>query len=129
MVWKARVKMQEVFKKIIEKLEEIRSAIPDLIEYQAIYDIEDACDEIADLIKQYNNGWIPVSERFPNPEDDVLPRYRTKYLVQDKNGGMHVATFIKHNGFNIEGGAILSFRPIIAWQPLPELYQPKGDKE
>lgn len=112
---------QEVFEKIIKKLEEIKSAIPDLIEYQAADDIESKCDEINDLIREYNNGWIPVEERLPVLYTKILITYMTCEGEKVCEG--------RYNGtywYDCDTRTMLN---AIAWQPLPEPYQPKGDKE
>lgn len=156
--------MQEVFEKIIEKLEGIKSVIPDLIEYQAVADIESRCDEINDLIKEYNNGWIPCSERLPKVEKEVYILAKRKWKSGEvryiTTTAMYEDGTVRENDscwmwYDIEGEwdedeecfiipegwwESRHYNPddiynntvddeVIAWQPLPEPYQPKGERE
>lgn len=69
------------------------------------------------LAEEYNNGWIPCSERMPEKTDD--------YLCQVGNWCMVLPYRKGQNAFlNKEGGPI----DVVAWQPLPELYKETGDK-
>ena len=64
--------MQEVFEKIIEKLEKLADELykaycigfnsDDRSEYDAYIN---AIEIVKQEAKQYNNGWIPVSEKLP----------------------------------------------------------------
>ena len=83
--------------------------------YQEDYfiDIDEAISIVNQLAEEYNNGWIPCSERLPEEEG--------KYLVTLKLGCITFADLkdIKHYPhFNAD---------VIAWQPLPQPYQPKGE--
>ena len=69
---------------------------------------------LLDFNEQYNNGWIPCSELMPEKEG--------KYLVTlDKWNIVSFADF-KNLKYNPHFNA-----PVIAWQPLPEPYKPKGE--
>lgn len=63
--------MQEVFSKIIEKLEEIivkktcNKEKCDTKELCRICVVDDAIEIVKQEAEQYNNGWIPVSEKLP----------------------------------------------------------------
>lgn len=68
--------MQEVFEKIIEKLQESGEAANDKIIEQhnekdmAYYDgYDDACEKAVEIVKQaaaeYSNGWMPVEIALP----------------------------------------------------------------
>lgn len=73
-----------------------------------------AIEIVNKLAEEYNNGWIPCSERLPEEEG--------KYLVTLKLGCITFADLkdIKHYPhFNAD---------VIAWQPIPQPYQPKGEK-
>lgn len=77
------------------------------------------------LAEEYNNGWIPCSERLPEKEMDVLVcfsndincviAYRTKMMN----------TNLKDVWVNSSTAHIISSN-IIAWMPLPAPYQ-KGE--
>ena len=64
------------------------------------------------------NDWIPVEERLPEKEYDTVLCVTDKnyYLVcvYNKNIGFRISDF------NMEGR-------IVAWRPLPDLYNPKED--
>ena len=70
--------MQEVFEKIIEKLEELQNYACFPTEWvneeqskiHSYY--ANKLTEILKLTEQYNNGWIPCSERLPEPIRPVL---------------------------------------------------------
>jgi len=73
----------------------------------------------------YNDGWIPASERLP---EEIFK----DYLVCLKNGAIFMAQYSTKNEFRMVcPNAIQYFykeNPVIAWQPLPAPYQPKGEK-
>ena len=78
---------------------------------KAIQAWEDFCSD--------NNGWIPCSERLPDSSCDVI--ITTHSLV---NG---VGSYFGEDSGWIQwysGGGIAV--DVIAWQPLPDPYQPKG---
>jgi len=147
--------MQEVFEKIIEKLQESGDAANDKIMEQdnekdmAYYDgYDDACEKAVEIVKQaateYNenkilewmderkreceaivselkkicdNGWIPCSERMPE----------NRVLGCDKYGNVEPVLYIHgKRKFVIMPNATVEMY-VIAWQPLPEPYEPKGE--
>ena len=70
-----------------------------------------------------NNGWIPCSEKLPELRQDVLVTVKYTGFM-----GMH--------GYWIQTGHMEAENDwwgncagceVIAWQPLPEPYQPKGE--
>lgn len=72
---------------------------------------------LRDIVSNHmNDGWIPVEERLPEKEYDTVLCVTDKnyYLVcvYNKNVGFRISDF------NIEGR-------IVAWRPLPDLYNPK----
>lgn len=71
-----------------------------------------------------DNGWIPCSERLPEWGT-------TSYLVCLKNGGIFLALYLSSGQFKeISSMGIREFcedNPVVAWQPLPAPYQPKGE--
>lgn len=70
----------------------------------------------------YNDGWIPVSER--------LPDSGRKVLLQTEGNQMTVAFLDKKLKWYADSGdhfcTDLCAKPI-AWQPLPDPYEPKGE--
>lgn len=134
--------MQEVFEKIIEKLNSKKAY------FQGFYECEGktehdadlnkvtqlAFDEAIEIVKQaaadYNNGWIPCSERLPERNKPVLCWVTSTTIASGEtyiigscdNGFWFLQTYeIGHHHFPVKD------YEVVAWQPLPEPYQPKGE--
>lgn len=72
---------------------------------------------LRDIVSNHmNDGWIPVEERLPEKE------YDTVLCVTDQNYYL-VCVYNKEIGFRISD--FLVEGEIVAWRPLPELYQPE----
>jgi len=71
--------------------------------------------------EQVNNGWIPVSERLPEGKESH------KVLVTDKDGIMAVCYFLEVTKIFKVCWDGEEFQGVLAWQPLPAPYQPKGE--
>ena len=127
--------MQEVFSKIIEELEEKRRRYFLTIantgdeKLDCAYEyVGDALDKAIKIVKQaagqYNNGWVPCSERLPEDKQTCLVTARIYFTPDhvdeiDNYIGVGIDTYSKQFGW-------LGTEPI-AWQPLPAPYQPKGE--
>lgn len=125
--------MQEVFEKIIEKLEE-RSE--ECRKFWNEFDDEDsfgsmnAYTNAIEIVKQaaaeYNNGWVPCSEQLP-PQPKKINLFEIKclkpYLVSVQHSDYPYKAF--WNGKYFTDGFV-KFEAN-AWQPLPEPYKPKGE--
>ena len=116
--------MQEVFSKIIEELEENQTIVFNLgggKPKQSI-DLERAIEIVQEVAEEYNGGWIACSERLPEPIRPVLVTLRNwmndKYFV--KVGRFHTDHWKTDEG-------IVENSVVIAWQPLPQPYQTKGE--
>ena len=91
-------------------------------------EVKDAADTIEELSAKlasanmerstayYNDGWIPCSERLPETDG--------KYIVCTTKGSVYCTKY--HSRGKIFGTDMNTH--IEAWQPLPEPYQPKGEK-
>lgn len=132
--------MKSVFEKIIEKLEEKQDIF--------LYDDSDygegkynAFDEAIEIVKQeaveYNNGWIPCSERLPEERDwylcvfrekdtgfQLIPRVADFMQAPEKSHATYDGwMIIDYEGMTSE---YLKLLECVAWQPLPEPYNPTG---
>lgn len=134
--------MQDVFEKIIKKLG-LRAEKTEKKEMDAKY-FEDAQvykgERIAfldaiEIVKQesaeYNNGWIPCSERLPEVEINPVTNDYVRYNVTYKNGDVSDVRYYAYGEASggkhwLNGGRIMD-EYVIAWKPLPEPYQPKGE--
>ena len=146
--------MKEVFEKIIEKLEELQNYACFPTEWvneeqskiHSYY--ANKLTEILKLTEQYNNGWISCSERFPdecvpvnvtwinrNPESyyakikdvpfsETAVYYNSKWYWYSSTCVDYLREYGK-NDFDLVDKDI----DIIAWQPLPQPYQPKGGEK
>ncbi len=123
--------MQEAFEKIIEKLEENQTIVFNLDggKPKQSIDLEIAIEIVKQEAEKFgtdtnvgSNGWIPCSERLPEPIIPVLVTLRNwmndKYIVR-------VGRFHTDHWKTDEG--IVENSVVIAWQPLPEQYQTNGE--
>ena len=79
------------------------------------------CKVIKETVKEIeenNNGWIPCSER--------LPKYGEVVMCYCTNSGITISC-ITHKGVKPSKSVRFGQHSVIAWQPLPEPYQPKGE--
>lgn len=67
-----------------------------------------------------DDGWIPCSERLPDAEADVLLSLRSLDIYT----GFRANT---EGMFYVEGEGYVEYENVLAWQPLPTPYQPKGE--
>lgn len=108
--------MQEVFEKIVEKLEE-KIAMTWKHDYEG--GRKDAFNEAIEIVRQeagqYNGGWIPCSEQLPENDENIL--------ITDSNGKVRQITFNRWLYDNPEYAH--NIIPI-AWQPLPQPFK-KGE--
>ena len=133
--------MKEVFEKIIEKLDEYK--YENLVEHDSEQSqhCKDAGDckgmdcslcvfnKAIEIVKQeaeqYNNGWIPCSERLPEvpegTEDDDCPEFNVTIK------GASRAAILRCSSDGTWFDEFGHVYPVIAWQPLQEPYQPKGE--
>ena len=124
--------MQEVFDKIIEKLEEIRVKKTcnkekcDTKELCRICVVDDAIEIVKQEAEQYNNGWIPSIEQLPEEDEKVY--------ISTKTERVYVGVYTKRYGFEKREGFICDdgfmwMNTALAWKPyvLPDPYKPKGE--
>ena len=70
-------------------------------------------DRFNELRKEYNNGWIPCSER--------LPKYGEVVMCSCTNSGITISC-ITHKGVKPSKSVRFGQHSVIAWQPLPQPY-------
>ena len=128
--------MKEAFEKILERFDAKKQY------FQKFYDadgkteedeyinkatqlaFDDAKNIVQEVAEEYNNGWISCSERLPEEYGDYLVWWT------DITRGQYyeIVEYEPNNGWI--GDIPQSFEgkySVIAWQPLPEPYQPKGE--
>lgn len=133
--------MNEAFGKIIEKLVNLNIIAGE--KYECDYELQTlVCAELEEAIEivkhtaeEYatdtnvgTNGWIPCSERLPEEAFGCLvtvmdcePSTQTEF----ENILPYVVGY-DGDGWNDADGERIPFE-VIAWQPLPQPYQPKGE--
>ena len=108
----------------------VLSAIGEWIAHRE-YDYTNATEYLRNRIKAIPSAepkWIPVSERLPKTDEYVgnVARY---YLVQNEYGDMLVARYTHSEYWE----QIYQLKPIgdeiVAWMPLPKLYEPQERSE
>lgn len=131
-----------VFEKILERLKETKELYVKLqlgtnrnSEIIAYCGKEQAIDIAISIVKEaekeYNNGWIPCSERMPERNKDVLCWVKSKsiscgetYIIGSCNNGFW---FLKTYEIDRESFPVKDYE-VVAWQQLPEPYK-ESDKE
>ena len=112
--------MKEFIEKLIGRLEEYPHG-----KYEDEYGkgfsngINVAIEEVNELAEEYNGGWIPCSERLPEEDVEVL------VCIKDCEGNHYYDLTYFHIVWQTEIGGMYS--SVIAWQPLPAPYNPKGE--
>lgn len=109
--------MQEVFEKIITNLEaEVFKSSRNMIR---TYAFEKAIEIVKQAAEEYNNGWIPVSERLPEKDGFYLATLDGEIVGEEKHFS-GLAEF--ENGKWIDDEE--DYQCVLAWKPLPAPYQP-----
>ena len=117
--------MNKAFEKILERLEE------DARFYNSASDVDQnirsgliiAKEAVQEVAEEYNSGWIPCSEQLPDYGESVLVSFNK--AIQPL-----IATFYENDAWKMLQGVnelINITNEVIAWQPLPQPYQPKGE--
>ena len=112
----ARYNMKEFIEKLIGRLEEKANQTWLVLAERNGY--ERAIEIVNQLAEEYNNGWIPCSER--------LPKYGEVVMCSCTNSGITISC-ITHKGVKPSKSVRFGQHSVIAWQPLQQPYQPKGE--
>ena len=133
--------MQAVFEKIIEKLEELHERY--INQYGAVggnpmaFSVKECMEIVKQEAEQYNNGFNDIVEiGFPPVGRPLIVtikdnlqgrpnelRYPVYYEEDRMKGGYHWSW--RYGDFDYE--LVPDVSEVIAWQPLPQPYQPKGE--
>ena len=122
--------MQEVFEKVIEKLEEQK--VKGIYDSSSIIGEKNVWAEAIDIVKQeaekYKVGWIPVSEKLPEEAFGCLVTVidcNPVTLTEFENILPYVVGY-DGNGWNDIDGETIPFE-VIAWMELPQPFQTNGE--
>ena len=141
--------MQEVFEKIIEKLEERKQLHERMIAYEskngtvteefqarkAVKVVENAIEIVKQKAEKFgrdtnvgSNCWIPVSERLPDEAFGCLVTVMVCEPSTQTEFENILPYFVGYDGetWNDADGEEIPFE-VVAWRKLPNSYQPKGD--
>ena len=126
-------KSKVLFHKIVECEDAISRdmALEKMADYVAsgyadsVEDFEEYSRIICQLpsVTQKSEEWIPVSERLPEENKQVLIQYRTRY--RDDVNLFDVTSRADYNYWQGIGREI----DVIAWMPLPKPYEPQESEE
>lgn len=108
-------KLNERLKFYENRFEELSGTERDAEDWGSIKSYKDTIEIVKELEQEYNNGWIPCSER--------LPERNTNVIAQFLSGVVSELLFNEKGLFQ----GIYEYGPnvIVAWQPLPEPYKPQ----
>lgn len=114
--------MKSVFEKIIEKLEDRQyENRHKLHNDEWNIGIDQAIEIVKQEAEQYNNGWIPCSE--DKPKEPGI--YNVTAYDGMKLRSTHAKWQPRLKSWNLTG--TMAYWKVIAWQPLPGPYHPKGE--
>ena len=91
---------------------------------------EHAIEIINELTEEYNNGWIPCSERLPNKEEYL--KNDGRFIVTDGNR-VYQSNYDIYDGkfktlqIGFDNCIFREDKCVMAWQPLPQPYKEEGE--
>ena len=129
--------MQEIFEKIIEKLEERKQLHNRMVDYEnkngtvyeefqqrkAVEVLNYAIEIVKQEAEKCNNGWILCSERLPEDGETYLVTNAESFGQCHTYKGWYDG---KHKIWHMDENFERKMN-VIAWQPLPSPYQSKGE--
>ena len=127
------------FEKILERLQNIgwvyADYYPDGTNISRVSKKSVSYDEVIKIVQEiaeeYNNGWIPCSERLPEYAESLV----NCTIKRLSDGHVWVQNLIynridnkwKWTDYPEDIYVDMDSFTILSWQPLPEPYQPKGE--
>ena len=99
--------MKEFIEKLIGRLEE----------WKNLY-VDEMTEIINQVAEEYNNDWIPC--------DKEVPKVNLRVLLSLKNGDVLMGSF-DGDKYDLIGLGYVTMNSVLAWQPLPHKYEPKGE--
>ena len=115
--------MKEAFEKILERLDSHIEIAKSEGDFSYIKPFEIAKGEVQNVAEEYNNGWIPCSERLPDKAGyEVLATLENS--VGQRRGAIIFTGYGDESFWHCNNKEYdLEAWKVIAWQPLPELYK------
>ena len=134
--------MNKVFEKILERLdakkqyfqkfyeEDGKTEEDECINKATQLAFDDAKNIVQEVAGEYNNGWIACSERLPEEAYGCLVTVIDCEPVTQTDFESILPYFVGYDGerWNDADGEEVPFE-VIAWKPLPEPYQLKGEQQ
>ena len=77
---------------------------------------------VQEEMKEYNNGWIPVSERLPNQDGEFTDVLITCESMADGVFVQSAEFYIASDGEPVFD-ALYHYERVLAWMPLPKCYE------
>ena len=132
--------MNKAFEKILERLEEKQQYFQKFYETDGKTEedeninkatqlaFDDAKNIVQEVSEEYNDGWIPCSERLPEEPFGCLVTITDCEPVTQTDFENILPYFVGYDGdsWNDADGEEIPFE-VIAWRKLPTPYQPKGE--
>lgn len=123
--------MQEVFEKIKKRIAIVETEACGYSPMTKVASEAELKEIIDDVAEQYNNAWIPVEERLPERNKSVLVYAESRTISGETItmvGACDNGFWFIQDGVDTLGFPCRDYK-VIAWQPLPEPYQKKGERE
>lgn len=113
--------MNEAFEEILDRLDLLQNKAFNIkhedVSMYAIGMMQKAKKIVQEVAEEYNDDWIPCSERLPDIEVDVLLTLRSLDIYTGFR-----ATIDGYFYVDYIHGKYVPFDDIVAWKPLPKPY-------
>lgn len=125
--------MNKAFEKIIKRLEakkdiahddSVAEIISTKIWNKAIHIAKQIVQEVAE---EYNGGWIPCCEKLPEEKINPITKDYYVYPVTYRNENIEDIRYYSYGNGHWHHCLQIMDDFVVAWQPLPQPYQPKGE--